>query len=147
MLDLFAGSGALGIEALSRGAEALVCVDRSGPSVSGIRRNLEKLGVSDRARVMKSEARGALKRLAGTEDRFDLVFLDPPYDAGETQPTLEALVASGVLASDAVVVVESSKRHALVPVEGLVLEDQRTYGDTVISWLGLREVASQTGCE
>jgi 16S rRNA (guanine966-N2)-methyltransferase len=135
VLDLFAGSGALGIEALSRGAESLVAVDRAGRSVAAIERNLERLGVDDQARVMRSEARGALKRLAAAGERFDLVFLDPPYDADAVVPALSALVESGVLGSEATVVVETAKRHPLEPVDGLVLRDQRTYGDTVLSWL------------
>jgi 16S rRNA (guanine966-N2)-methyltransferase len=144
VLDLFAGSGALGIEAISRGAESLVSVDRAGRSVAAIERNLERLGVDDRARVMRSEARGALKRLGAAGERFDLVFLDPPYDADAVLPALLALVESGVLGPEATVVVETAKRHPLEPVDGLVLRDQRTYGDTVVSWLEPADVATQS---
>jgi 16S rRNA (guanine(966)-N(2))-methyltransferase RsmD len=145
VLDLFAGSGALGIEALSRGAERLVCVDRAASSVAGVRRNLEAMGVDDRARVMRNEARGAIKRLVASGETFDLVFLDPPYDAGLTQPTLSLLATSGLLDPGATVVVETSKRHPLEPVDGLDLRDQRTYGDTVVSWLRPHEAAISAG--
>jgi 16S rRNA (guanine(966)-N(2))-methyltransferase RsmD len=135
VLDLFAGTGALGIEAVSRGANRLVAVDRSTRSLAVLRKNLEKLGIAACAEVMGSEARGALRKLGEARARFDLVFLDPPYDADLLADTLEALVASGVLETHGVVVVESAKRHPVAPVIGLAVESERVYGDTVISWL------------
>ncbi len=138
VLDLFAGTGALGIESISRGADSLVAVDRSQASVRVIEQNLEALGVDSQARVMRLEARAALRRLASEEERFDLVFLDPPYaDLAEAPAVLAALVACDILNPNAVVVVEGPKRHSLPGVPGLALEKTRRYGDTVIYWFGL----------
>jgi len=120
-LDLFAGTGALGIEALSRGAASCVFVDVDTRPVLA---NLEALGID--AEVRRGRALGALK----SDDQYDLVLLDPPYrDAARLGPELtEAL--PGVLSSAARVVSESDRRH---PLElGLPLSDERRYGDTLI---------------
>jgi 16S rRNA (guanine(966)-N(2))-methyltransferase RsmD len=136
VLDLYCGTGALGIEALSRGAESLVSVDRSARSVAATRANLAAVGAGTEARVVKAEARGAVRRLAESGARFDLVFVDPPYaDFDGIGPLLEALVGSGVLEAHGVVVVECAKRHAVPPIEGLTVEATRSYGDTAITWL------------
>jgi 16S rRNA (guanine966-N2)-methyltransferase len=127
VLDLYAGSGALGIEALSRGAASVVFVDRSPRAVAAIRANLEALGID--AEVRRLEARAAL-RASARGDAYDLVFLDPPYrHAAELGRELsEALPA--VLAPGARVVSESDRRD---PLElALPLVDERRYGDTVI---------------
>jgi 16S rRNA (guanine966-N2)-methyltransferase len=136
VLDLYAGTGALGIEALSRGARHVVFVDRSHASARAIQRNLDALGLNERARVVRSDVRGALRRLAGERLRFDLVLADPPYEAEELATPLALLVSGDLLAPDATVVVERSRRHPLPAVEGLVSRDARRYGDTEIEWLG-----------
>ncbi len=138
MLDLFAGTGALGIEAISRGAESLVAVDRSRRSAMAIEHNLEQLGVASRAQVIRADARAAIRRLDESGEVFDLVFLDPPYvDLAEPPAVLNALVACNILDPDAVVVVEGPKRHSLQEIPGLLLEKERRYGDTVVYWLGV----------
>lgn len=135
VLDLFAGTGALGIEALSRGAERLVAVDRSYPSVAVIERNLDDLGVDSQAKVIRAEARTAIHRLGVEGQGFDLVFLDPPYaDLAEAPAVLEALMTCDILRPSAVVVVEGPKRHSLPAIAGLALEKKRRYGDTVVYW-------------
>ena len=128
VLDLFAGSGALGIEALSRGAAAAVFVDRAQPAISAIRANLEALGID--ADVRRMQARTALRTATDRGEAYDLVFLDPPYRrAAELGRELsEALPA--VLAPGARVVSESDRREPLA-LE-LPLTDERRYGDTVI---------------
>ena len=128
VLDLYAGSGALGIEALSRGAASAVFVDRSPRAVAAIRANLEALGIE--AEVRRREAAAALRAASARTDAYDLVFLDPPYRrAAELGRELsEALPA--VLAPGARVVSESDRRE---PLElALPLADERRYGDTVI---------------
>jgi len=128
VLDLYAGSGALGIEALSRGAASAVFVDRSARAIAAIRTNLEALDIE--AEVRRMEARAALRTAPARADAYDLVFLDPPYRrAGELGRELsEALPA--VLAPGARVVSESDRRE---PLElELPLVDERRYGDTVI---------------
>ena len=127
-LDLFAGSGALGIEALSRGAQQAVFVDRSPKAIQAIRTNLTTLGIDGDVRPM--EARAALRAASARREAYDLVFLDPPYRrAAELGRELsEGLIA--VLAPRARVVTESDRR---APLElDLPLADERRYGDTVI---------------
>jgi len=132
-LDLFAGSGALGIEALSRGATRAVFVERSVPVAAVLRANLVALAVLERAKVVRGEASGVVRRLAAAGERFHLALLDPPYaDVETTARALRALATSGILAPRATVVVEASRRHAPQLVDGLVLVDERRYGDTVI---------------
>jgi 16S rRNA (guanine966-N2)-methyltransferase len=128
VLDLYAGSGALGIEALSRGAASAVFVDRSPRAVAAIRANLAALGIE--ADVRRREAAAALRAASAGADAYDLVFLDPPYRrAAELGRELsEALPA--VLAPGARVVSESDRRE---PLElALPLVDERRYGDTLI---------------
>jgi 16S rRNA (guanine966-N2)-methyltransferase len=133
VLDLFGGSGALGIEALSRGAARAVFVERSGVVAAVLRENLEDLGVQDRARVVRGEAAGVVRRLAATGERFDLALVDPPYAEPETAlRALRSLATSGILAPRATVVVEAPRRAAPPQVEGLEPVDERRYGDTVI---------------
>jgi len=134
VLDLYAGTGALGIEALSRGAEHLVAVDRSARSLKTLKRNVAQLDLAEQVEIVHSDARGALRRLAARGPCFELAFLDPPYDTGDLAEGLQGLVEAGVMVGGGVVVVESAKRHPVAPVEGLVLEDERIYGDTVVSW-------------
>ena len=128
VLDLFAGSGALGLEALSRGAAQAVFVDRSHKAISAIKANLAALGID--AEVRPIEARAALRAASARREAYDLVFLDPPYRrAAELGRELsEGLTA--VLAPGARVITESDRRAPLQL--DLPLADERRYGDTVI---------------
>jgi 16S rRNA (guanine966-N2)-methyltransferase len=135
VLDLYAGSGALGVEAVSRGAAAVVFVERAPLCLSVLRANIESLGLGPIARIVRGDAPRAVERLGRSGDHFDLVLLDPPYASHEVGRALEALVASGVLAAGAMVVVESGRRHPVPEVAGLASIDERRYGDTVITRL------------
>ena len=128
VLDLFAGSGALGLEALSRGAATAVFVDRSARAIAAIAANLEALGVD--AHVHRMEARAALRTALARREAYDLVFLDPPYRhaAGLGRELSEALAP--VLAPAARVVTESDRRDPIAL--DLTLSDERRYGETVI---------------
>jgi 16S rRNA (guanine966-N2)-methyltransferase len=126
VLDLYAGTGALGIEALSRGAASAVFVERNPRAATTIAANLRSLGLDDRVRRMD-----ALRFLARAEGTYDLVFCDPPYDsvariAGPLSERLPALLAEG-----ARIVTESDKRMPLELPFPLLAE--RTYGDTRIA--------------
>ena len=125
VLDLFAGSGALGIEALSRGASEAVFVDSSPRAVTAIRANLGSLGLD--ATVRRRDALGFLEDPEARPD-YQIVFVDPPYDlAGRlAAPLAERL--PGILAADARIVTESDKRHPLILPFPLMRE--RVYGDT-----------------
>ena len=127
VLDLFAGSGALGIEALSRGAAAATFVDSDPAAVRAVRANLHGL----EAEVVRRDARAWLRTARERALPYDLVFLDPPYrQAPELGPVLAEPVAA-VLAPGAVVVSESDRRTPL-DLPTLTLEDERRYGDTLI---------------
>ena len=127
VLDLFAGSGALGIEALSRGASAAVFVDTDPKALTAIKANLQALDIT--AKVHRRDAIAYLNN-AG-EAPFDLVFLDPPYSsASEMAGPLSERLPS-VLSEDARIVSESDKRHPLILT--LPLLDERVYGDTRIA--------------
>jgi 16S rRNA (guanine966-N2)-methyltransferase len=133
VLDLFAGSGALGIEALSRGAESLVCVERSRTVREVLSANLSALELDDRSRVLGGEAVAAVERLARAGERFHLVLLDPPYASEAAAPVLAAIARAGLLAPGGVVVLERSRSHPLPVVSGLEPVDERRYGDTLIT--------------
>lgn len=133
VLDLYAGSGNLGLEALSRGASHAVFNDHSRECCEIIRRNLDTLGFSSRATVFQSDALSALDRLSGKEP-FDIVFLDPPYRAG-AQQALAALFLKGLVARDGQVIVEHAWSEPTEAVEGLFsCMDTRKYGDTGLSF-------------
>lgn len=136
VLDLFAGTGALGLEAISRGAELLVCVDRAAAVVGRLEKTVGAFGLEGRVRIIHAEARTAIRRLAEEGAVFDLVFVDPPYDDFEQlAPLLGCAVDAELIAPAGTVVVETAKRHAVPPVPGLAVEQSRTYGDTSITWL------------
>jgi len=131
VLDLFAGTGALGIEALSRGAARAVFVESDGGAVRVLAANLKELGIdSAQAEVRRRDAAGALRSAREHEETYDLVFIDPPYgQAHEWGPELSAVLPS-LLRPAARVVVESDRR---VPLElGAEVERERRYGDTTI---------------
>jgi len=137
VLDLFAGTGAMGLEACSRGAERVVFVERSRPVLQSLRQRIERLGLEDdgRIRVVPGEAERVLRRLTGESICFDLVFVDPPYADTKREALLEVLFAGRLLSPTGVVVVEGPKRHPLGPVAGARVVDQRRYGETLLTWL------------
>ena len=126
VLDLYAGSGALGIEALSRGAASAVFVERDQRAVAAIRRNLEV--VDAEAEVRRQDA---LRFLVSTQGRFDIVFVDPPYDSAVRLGGALSERLPAVLTHEARIVTESDKRR---PLElSLPLELERVYGDTRVA--------------
>jgi 16S rRNA (guanine966-N2)-methyltransferase len=123
-LDLFAGSGAAALEAVSRGAAQALCVDLAPAAVAAIRANAERLGEGARILVLRADA----GRLGRAPAAFDVVFLDPPYGSGLAAPALAGLVAGAWLAPGARVVVELAARERHEPPASLAIEDQRRYG-------------------
>jgi 16S rRNA (guanine966-N2)-methyltransferase len=131
VLDVFAGAGALGIEALSRGAVRAVFIERDPAAVRVLKHNLAALGIEPaQAQVRRAEALRALRSARAREETYDLVFIDPPYgQAREWGPKLSAVVPS-LLRPGARIVVESDRR---APLElEAELERERRYGDTLI---------------
>lgn len=130
VLDLFAGTGALGLEALSRGAAHVTFVDDGVKAGQLIRQNIAITRSADKTRLIRRDAR----KLPGNKDApFDLVFLDPPYDKGLGQVALAAIVAGGWLADDALIVWE--ERSPQTVPEGFTHIDQRRHGDTYVTIL------------
>ena len=132
VLDLFAGTGAVGIEALSRGADRADFVDSSAAAVRTVRENLRRAGLADRATVLR---RDALRFVLGDPGPFDVVFLDPPYATppGELDPVLAALHRTGVAAPGALVALTRSSESytPVIPLDWLA--DRRlSYGDAAI---------------
>ena len=135
VLDLFAGTGALGIEALSRGAEAAVFVEDHPEALRVLRRNLEDLGLTAQAQVLPLQVNTALKKLAARGPCFSLAFLDPPYGGGVAAGALAALAAADLLAPQAWVVAEHSRRETLPEsMDGLIRRELRRYGDTQVAF-------------
>jgi 16S rRNA (guanine966-N2)-methyltransferase len=131
VLDLFAGSGALGIEALSRGAGRATFADSSAAAIKALRANLEQLGIEAEAEVVRSDWRPFLRKAAARGDRWDLAFCDPPYRLAHRLARDLGSALAPVLAPQARVVSESSTRNPLRLDLPLITE--RRYGDTVIA--------------
>lgn len=137
-LDLYAGTGNVGIEALSRGAARVVFVENDRRHAALIESNLAHAGLAG-GKVLPLTVQRALAALLGREQRFDIIFADPPYRRDMVAPMLEALSQGGLLAPLGTVVVE----HSLMePCEGtgkLSVADRRRYGDTVLTFLTISE--------
>ena len=114
VLDLFAGTGQLGIEALSRGAECAVLVERRRDALQVIRENLEACGMTDKARVVNGDAMSYLK----SGEKFDLIFLDPPYASGLLEQALEEIVRFDICRRHGIIVAESAADKTLPPLAG-----------------------------
>lgn len=136
VLDLYAGSGALGLESLSRGAASAELVERGHQAAAIVRRNaaiVAKAGGMPAARVHESAVLAFLQRATGP---FDLVFSDPPYDLDDAAMTADLVALAPLLSSDAVVVVERARRSTPpdFPAAGLELFREKSYGDTTLWW-------------
>jgi 16S rRNA (guanine966-N2)-methyltransferase len=131
VLDLFAGSGALGFEALSRGARHVTFVEANQQLAMRLQSTADELGMRDRAQIIAARAERATGRLRET---YDLVFADPPYARGFPAPVLGALRERGLLATDAVVVFEHSS-HETPPTPGFITTREERYGDVALSFL------------
>jgi 16S rRNA (guanine966-N2)-methyltransferase len=144
VLDLYAGTGALGLEALSRGARRAVFVESSSKASSVLRKNIDDLGLRDRCEVI---ARPVERAMAEIEKRgpFDLVLVDPPYAAWKGQ-AIDAMsaVVKRALSPSATVVIEHATRDGAPTIDGLHAFDQRTYGDTSLVLLDVVNHGAET---
>jgi len=132
VIDLFAGSGAIGIEALSRGAAHVTFVDREERGLAILRQNLDTLGLKQRARVIRADVARWIEASADELQAADLIILDPPYGDAVFDRTLLAIDRS---ASGATVVAEYSRRQQLPAMSRLQLGRERRYGDTMLAVL------------
>ncbi|SRR2546425_2743001 len=138
VLDLFAGTGNLSAEALSRGAAAAILVDFSPKAGRTIRENLRMLGFSDRSELWTVSVLQSVRLLSRRGETFDLIFFDPPYEKGWVGKILSAIARAGLLREAGIVVAEHSSREKVREnYEALGLQDQRRYGSTVLSFFGL----------
>ncbi len=126
VLDLFAGSGALALEALSRGAESAVLVDHDRAAIRCIRENVSTLGFEDAALVLQADWQAAANQLQREGHLFDLIFLDPPYAMEDLSQVTEALIP--LLAQDGWVVIEHRAQHEPLVAEGYYCRDNRRWG-------------------
>jgi 16S rRNA (guanine966-N2)-methyltransferase len=137
VLDLFAGTGAVGIEALSRGAARVVLVERDQVALRALRANLAALRAARAAaRVMAGDVLHVLPQVGAEESPFDFVFVDPPYASPLAGRTLEALVATGICRDGTEVIVQHSTRTVLPAIVGLTAHRRpRRFGDTALTFL------------
>lgn len=144
VLDLFAGTGNVSIEALSRGAAEAILIDSSSESGKVIRENLRRLRLANRTKVWIVPVVRAVKLLARRGETFDVIFLDPPYEQHWLAIALKAVAEGGLLRRSGVLVAEHSVREQLESHYGpLILYDQRKYGSTLLSFFR-REEPTQT---
>jgi len=137
VLDLYAGTGALAIEALSRGGAYACLVERAAPACAVIRQNLTRARVAERARLLCAEAATTLGRVEGGP--FTLVFLDPPYALDGVCGVIEAVVAAGLLAPEGTVVLEHAWRRPIEVPGALALYADHRYGDTGVAFFRREE--------
>ena len=134
-LDIFAGSGAIGIEALSRGAEEAVFVEQAPNCIEVIKRNLAHTKLQERARLLQMDAAAALDKLAAEGKKFDIIFADPPYEAGLYETVLEAVLQKELLTENGYIITESSAQIPLKPPAGMKILREKTYKTTILTFL------------
>lgn len=138
VLDLFAGTGALGFEALSRGAAYALFVEESAAARAAIHANIETLGLEGATKIFRRDATHLGAMPAGAGGPFELIFLDPPYGMGLVLPALESLQAGSWLSKRAILVIETGADEALALPSCLTQQDSRVYGDTRLILAELR---------
>lgn len=129
-LDMFAGSGALSFEAVSRGAKRAVMLDKDKRSIDIIKKNTESLGFWDECEIINTDC---FKYAWKAEEKFDIIFLDPPYNKGFIEPVLSMIVEKDLLNDGGIVVLESDDTDFAGEAEGLAAQKQRKYGRTFIT--------------
>lgn len=135
-LDLFAGSGSVGLEAASRQARAVTFVEKSKALVAVIRENAAGCGYSDQCLIIHADIQSALRDLYGRGCKFDMIFADPPYNQGRIGETMQLLKEYPVLQEDGFIILQHSIREQLKPLpEGWLMTDQRRYGDNLITFI------------
>lgn len=132
-LDLFAGTGAVGIEALSRGAARAVFVENAAESLKILRRNIKDLGLESRCAALQKDAAAFLDAATAAGEAFDIIFADPPYDAGFQSMLLEKLGPGNLLTPDGLLVIERRNPPDIRQAGNLTLVDARSYGKTTLT--------------
>ena len=130
VLDLFGGSGALSFESLSRGAESAVIVDMDSKSIKVIKENSERLRFSENVSIINKSAEDYLE---SAKEKFDIVFLDPPYNKGFIKPIIERILEKNILEEDGIIVLESDHVDEHGEMDGLLMIKQKKYGRTFVT--------------
>jgi len=135
-LDLFAGCGSVGLEALSRGAAKVVFVEKNPVMANAIRRNLRELGIINKYEILEAVVAKGIKKLQSKGERFDILFADPPYERGFIREIFQCLGEGEMILSNGVVILQHSIREDIPEtLKGkFMLIDQRRYGDTLLSF-------------
>lgn len=139
VLDLFAGSGALGIEALSRGASQAVFCDNSLDSIKIIKSNIEKARVVDRSQIVSGDFKRCLRDMEAKNQSFDMIFVDPPYYEGLFEEVLYTIRSCKILKKDGIVIVEHDAKRPIGQVEGLEVYKEKKYGITMLTFYCLED--------
>jgi 16S rRNA (guanine(966)-N(2))-methyltransferase RsmD len=135
VLDLFAGAGGVGLEAISRGAAHATFVERDAQAISALRDNVKALDVAALAAVRRGDVLRELPALLAGGERFDIVFLDPPYEAGLVETTLEMLGGGGLTRPDALVIAQHFTKRPPAPVVGRLGSFRtRRFGETTLTF-------------
>lgn len=134
-LDLYAGSGNIGIEALSRGAKKVVFVEKVSLHSQTIKKNIDLCGFKSGYRIIKKDVERGIKLLAKEGAIFDIIFADPPYERDFADKTISFVGLSGLIEKNGIMAVEHSTREEVGTNDMFILTDQRRYGDTIISFL------------
>lgn len=135
VLDLFAGSGALGIEALSRGAKEVVFCDKVPEAINVIKQNVTNTNNLDKSIIINKEHNKVLEKLSNQNKKFDIVFLDPPYKTNLAIESLQKIIMSNLLTEDGIIIIETddiNKEKEILKIEEVEIFDKRKYGSV---WL------------
>ena len=139
-LDLFAGTGSVGIEALSRNAASAVFVENAGKAVQVIEYNLKTLGVEGRSSVFRNDVLSWLNIASEKGDEFDIIFVGPPYYKGYADRALDSLAKKNILKKGGLIFVQRHKKEKVIIPGGFELADERKYGDTVLLIIKVKPV-------
>jgi 16S rRNA (guanine(966)-N(2))-methyltransferase RsmD len=134
-LDLFSGSGAIGIESLSRGAKRAVFVEKDKKALTCIHKNLEKTKLEQQAVIYSCEVEEALSRLKNKQQQYDIIFLDPPYAMPQVEKILQNIVTSQLMSAESYIILERSTNTIVSLPQNLVLWKEKTYKTTTLSFL------------
>lgn len=134
-LDLFSGSGSMGIEALSRGAQKAVFVDNNKNSISVINENIRATRFEDKSLVLNLDISSAVSRLGNMGEKFDIIFMDPPYNRGFVESTLTYIIKADILSDDGYVIAEQSQEDKIPQIPGLEVFRVKDYKITKMTFL------------
>jgi 16S rRNA (guanine966-N2)-methyltransferase len=143
-LDLFGGTGGIGIEALSRGAEHVVFIDTDIKSIKVLKGNLEHLNIIDNVEVLNTDYSTGISKLYNNNKKFDIIFIDPPYSVGLAQNALVEIDKHPILAQSGLIIVEHGSKDEMPSSQGkLYMYRSKQYGNTTLSFYALNKQTQQ----